>query len=273
MPEGSVEENPERHRISGSSSRSLSSVASDRCSQSLRSGRALNPISNDELDRSEDTIPIADLLRAALEIAARFSKCLVHASEQTPAKIPLHLTNEDRGRLTRAVGAMQRVCSDLVRVSTWINTAQSTFPFQEGAQVTTIRPAANDTSDCLITSTPPEPSSVLHAVDKVDRQSGKDFETDVPCPPALVTHGPWHHLETKRLHMLVDLSTTSSQGRTDWDWVSRKFGPTRSRHQVLCKAVELGLKKTGTRASRKVGQRVFRLAEAGMRGDLGVAAE
>ena len=137
---------------------------------------------------------------------------------------------------------MQRVCSDLVRVSTWINTAQSTFPFQEGAQVTTIRPAANDTSDCLITSTPPEPSSVLHAVDKVDRQSGKDFETDVPCPPALVTHGPWHHLETKRLHMLVDLSTTSSQGRTDWDWVSRKFGPTRSRHQVLCKAVELGLK-------------------------------
>ena len=35
----------------------------------------------------------------------------------------------------------------------------------------------------------------------------------------------------------------------------------------------MGTLETGTRPARKVGQRMFRLAEEGMRGDLGMAAD
>jgi hypothetical protein len=62
-----------------------------------------------------------------------------------------------------------------------------------------------------------------------------------------VVHGPWKEAEGNRLKELA----AASKGRNpklqpdevDWDWVCEQFGNTRSRHQILIKAVYLGIKR------------------------------
>ncbi len=62
-----------------------------------------------------------------------------------------------------------------------------------------------------------------------------------------VVHGPWKEEEGQRLKELA----AASKGRNpklgpdevDWDWVCQQFGKSRSRHQILIKAVYLGIKR------------------------------
>ncbi|TYJ57781.1 hypothetical protein B9479_001391 [Cryptococcus floricola] len=80
--------------------------------------------------------------------------------------------------------------------------------------------------------------------------------------PGKVIHGPWKTAEVDRLQGLVQISKRAEDGapkeHVDWTWVVSNFGPSRNRHQVLIKAVELGLRETSTHYSRRVKQKSFR---------------
>lgn len=56
--------------------------------------------------------------------------------------------------------------------------------------------------------------------------------------------GAWAAPEVARLEELVRRSWITNEGErmVDWRAVVAAYGPTRSKHQILCKAVELGLK-------------------------------
>jgi hypothetical protein len=72
----------------------------------------------------------------------------------------------------------------------------------------------------------------------------------LPVPTKI--SGNWDTREVIHLHNLVATSrqarlgtlgvTESGVEGVDWDWVVKHFGGGRTRHQVLIKAVELGLK-------------------------------
>ncbi|OCF37140.1 hypothetical protein I316_01047 [Kwoniella heveanensis BCC8398] len=102
------------------------------------------------------------------------------------------------------------------------------------------------------------------------------------CLPALpplpspsnsrLIHGPWKPSEIERLRTLVSFSTDVEDGapidHVDWTWVVDNFGGTRNRHQVLIKAVELGLRESSTHHSRKIKQKGYREALEAMQSDL-----
>lgn len=69
--------------------------------------------------------------------------------------------------------------------------------------------------------------------------------------------GPWHAAETAQLRSTVETARAMFDAKflrtekrrkdeaddgIDWDWVVEQMACSRSRHQILCKAVELGLK-------------------------------
>ncbi|WVQ96112.1 hypothetical protein IAU59_003214 [Kwoniella sp. CBS 9459] len=99
-----------------------------------------------------------------------------------------------------------------------------------------------------------------------------------PLPPlpspstSRLIHGPWKPSEVERLRTLVSFSTDVEDGapidHVDWTWVVNNFGGTRNRHQVLIKAVELGLRESSTHYSRKVKQKGYREALGAMQTDL-----
>ncbi|KAG8908122.1 hypothetical protein FRB99_000150 [Tulasnella sp. 403] len=65
------------------------------------------------------------------------------------------------------------------------------------------------------------------------------------------THGAWSDEETERLKTLAEQSRSRTHnGDIDWDWTVDMFGETRTRHQILIKATNLGLKQTSTHPSR-----------------------
>ncbi|KIO21731.1 hypothetical protein M407DRAFT_80044, partial [Tulasnella calospora MUT 4182] len=86
--------------------------------------------------------------------------------------------------------------------------------------------------------------------------------TQLPQPSSIVTsvpsrsnvqstHGAWSDEETERLKTLAEQSKSrTSNGDIDWDWTVDQFGETRTRHQILIKATNLGLKATSTHPSR-----------------------
>ncbi|ODN78626.1 hypothetical protein L202_04222 [Cryptococcus amylolentus CBS 6039] len=72
--------------------------------------------------------------------------------------------------------------------------------------------------------------------------------------PGKVIHGPWKTAEVDRLQGLVQISKRAEDGapkeHVDWTWVVSNFGPSRNRHQVLIKAVELGLRGMSSESER-----------------------
>ncbi|OCF61872.1 hypothetical protein L486_01535 [Kwoniella mangroviensis CBS 10435] len=94
----------------------------------------------------------------------------------------------------------------------------------------------------------------------------------LPNPTNRVIHGPWKPSEVERLRTLVafsrDVEDNAPIDHTDWSWVVDNFGGTRNRHQVLIKAVELGLRETSTHHSRRVKQKGYRDAIAAMETEL-----
>ncbi|WVR08186.1 hypothetical protein IAU60_005232 [Kwoniella sp. DSM 27419] len=89
--------------------------------------------------------------------------------------------------------------------------------------------------------------------------------------PTRIVHGPWLSSEIERLRALVTHSSEIEDGapvdHVNWTWVVDQFEGTRNRHQVLIKAVELGLRATSTHYSRRVKQRAHREAVEPMRRD------
>ncbi|WVQ66398.1 uncharacterized protein L199_004578 [Kwoniella botswanensis] len=94
----------------------------------------------------------------------------------------------------------------------------------------------------------------------------------LPNPTNRVIHGPWKPSEVERLRTLVafsqDVEDNAPIDHTDWSWVVDNFGGTRNRHQVLIKAVELGLRETSTHHSRRIKQKGYRGALAAMETEL-----
>ncbi|KDQ13567.1 hypothetical protein BOTBODRAFT_33576 [Botryobasidium botryosum FD-172 SS1] len=76
------------------------------------------------------------------------------------------------------------------------------------------------------------------------------YSTLRPIPA--VTHGAWKEEELEKLKRLAEESRGRSQsGEIDWEWTAQQFGETRSKHQILIKATNLGLKPTSTHPSRQ----------------------
>ncbi|WVW86817.1 hypothetical protein I302_108872 [Kwoniella bestiolae CBS 10118] len=98
----------------------------------------------------------------------------------------------------------------------------------------------------------------------------------LPNPTNRVIHGPWKPSEVERLRTLVafsqDVEDNAPIDHTDWSWVVDNFGGTRNRHQVLIKAVELGLRETSTHHSRRIKQKGYRDALAAMEDELGATS-
>lgn len=69
---------------------------------------------------------------------------------------------------------------------------------------------------------------------------------DATCTTKM--HGPWHPFEVSRLTSIArscashNQTEGQEQEKIDWDLVIERFGPSRSKHQILLKAVEQGLK-------------------------------
>ncbi|KAJ9127835.1 hypothetical protein QFC24_000119 [Naganishia onofrii] len=74
-------------------------------------------------------------------------------------------------------------------------------------------------------------------------------------------NGPWREEEAERLRRLAEQSkgTNANLGpdEIDWDYVVTGFDGTRTRHQILIKAVYLGIRTTTTHQSRLVRQKQY----------------
>lgn len=64
--------------------------------------------------------------------------------------------------------------------------------------------------------------------------------------------GTWSDEETERLKKLAEQSkSTGSSGEIEWDWVINQWGNSRTRHQILIKATNLGLKESSGRGVKR----------------------
>jgi hypothetical protein len=74
------------------------------------------------------------------------------------------------------------------------------------------------------------------------------FDPIIDTTSTFKMHGPWHPFEVSRLTSIVrscsshEQTEGQEQEKIDWDLVIERFGPSRSKHQILLKAVERGLK-------------------------------
>jgi hypothetical protein len=74
------------------------------------------------------------------------------------------------------------------------------------------------------------------------------FNPIIDTASAIKMHGPWHPFEVARLSSIARSCSSHNQTeeqereKIDWDLVIERFGPSRSKHQILLKAVEQGLK-------------------------------
>ncbi|KAK0495201.1 hypothetical protein EDD18DRAFT_1171207 [Armillaria luteobubalina] len=83
----------------------------------------------------------------------------------------------------------------------------------------------------------------------------------VPTPTVSTTmpgvggnQGAWSDEEIERLKALAEESKSqNTTGEMEWDWVVNRFGNDRTRHQILIKATQLGLKESSTRAVNSRG--------------------
>lgn len=90
----------------------------------------------------------------------------------------------------------------------------------------------------LLSPATPTPSTPLCQLPVEDKPTGGR-----PSRPATY-RGPWMPTEITRIREIVEKSYQKVEGMSmvNWNLVAESFGPTRSKHQILCKAVDLGLK-------------------------------
>lgn len=78
---------------------------------------------------------------------------------------------------------------------------------------------------------------------------------NLSTPAAGGNQGAWSDEETEKLKQLAEDSKTSGTGTDhgviDWDWVCNAWGPGRTRHQILIKATNMGLKESSTRGIKR----------------------
>ncbi|KAJ7183210.1 hypothetical protein C8R46DRAFT_1066272 [Mycena filopes] len=79
-----------------------------------------------------------------------------------------------------------------------------------------------------------------------------------PLPPAAAaagnggTQGPWSEDEVERLKKLAEDSRASSASKEiEWDWVVSEYGQGRTRHQILLKATNIGLKESKGKGTKR----------------------
>ncbi|KAJ6468369.1 hypothetical protein C8R45DRAFT_1105731 [Mycena sanguinolenta] len=73
-----------------------------------------------------------------------------------------------------------------------------------------------------------------------------------PSPSSSGTLGPWSDEEIERIKKLAEDSKTATASKEfEWDWVVGQWGPGRTRHQILLKATQLGLKESSGRGNKR----------------------
>lgn len=78
---------------------------------------------------------------------------------------------------------------------------------------------------------------------------------NLTTPAAAGNQGAWSDEEKERLKQLAEESKTASTATDpdiiDWDWVCNAWGSGRTRHQILIKSTNLGLKESSTRGVKR----------------------
>ena len=78
---------------------------------------------------------------------------------------------------------------------------------------------------------------------------------NLSTPAAAGNQGAWSEEETEKLRKLAEESKTqgtgTEQGEIDWDWVCSAWGTGRTRHQILIKATNIGMKESSTRGVKR----------------------
>lgn len=78
---------------------------------------------------------------------------------------------------------------------------------------------------------------------------------NLSTPASSGNQGAWSEEETEKLRKLAEESKTqgtgSEPGEIDWDWVCSAWGPGRTRHQILIKATNVGMKESSTRGVKR----------------------
>ncbi|KAI5117964.1 hypothetical protein M0805_001625 [Coniferiporia weirii] len=78
---------------------------------------------------------------------------------------------------------------------------------------------------------------------------------NLSTPAAAGNQGAWSEEETEKLKRLAEESKTAGTGtdggEIDWDRVCSTWGPGRTRHQILIKATNMGLKESSTRGMKR----------------------
>lgn len=77
---------------------------------------------------------------------------------------------------------------------------------------------------------------------------------NLTTPAAAGNQGAWSDEETDKLKKLAEDSRgqgNPDSREIDWDWVCNNWGPGRTRHQILIKATNIGLKESSTRGVKK----------------------
>ncbi|KAG7444872.1 uncharacterized protein BT62DRAFT_933918 [Guyanagaster necrorhizus] len=108
---------------------------------------------------------------------------------------------------------------------------------------------------------PPQQQQLQQQQPQQQPQQQQQQTAAVPTPTVSTTmpgvggnQGAWSDEETERLKALAEESKSqNSTGEMEWDWVVSRFGHDRTRHQILIKATQLGLKESSTRAVNSRG--------------------
>ena len=78
---------------------------------------------------------------------------------------------------------------------------------------------------------------------------------NLSTPAAAGNQGAWSEEETEKLRKLAEESKSqgahSANGEIDWDWVCAAWGAGRTRHQILIKATNVGMKESSTRGLKR----------------------
>ncbi|RXK34936.1 hypothetical protein M231_07807 [Tremella mesenterica] len=151
---------------------------------------------------------------------------------------------------------------------------------------------SDDQSRENTTSLEPQPDSTIPRIrgKEIDTRSHPDEVVAAEDLPTDVVRGPWRSVEITRLQHLYDLCVSravgkgvekeilidgeerrkavTKSGEVDWEWITSRFGKTRSKHQILVQAVKMGYKSTTTKPCRRAHQKSFREKEAAMRAEM-----
>ncbi|OCH95421.1 hypothetical protein OBBRIDRAFT_788309 [Obba rivulosa] len=114
----------------------------------------------------------------------------------------------------------------------------------------TSAPAPAPTASTITTTTPTPAAPTTSSTGTLTT-----FSATTGSATAGGQQGAWSEEETEKLRRLAEQSKemggAQNKGEIEWDWVVQQWGNSRTRHQILLKATNLGLKVSTSRGTKR----------------------